>query len=284
MTMQLPILVFDIETVTDVNMGSQLYGLHDLPDAEAIQALHKIRRSESGSDFPRLPLHEIVCVSGLWVDRQQLTLFSWTREQFDEVTILKKFIGIFEKRQPILVSWNGSQFDIPVILHRCMHYGLSAPNLFDQGEFNKSKRYDNYQNRYQLRHTDLMDVLSHFNVRNVQKLDDFAQILGLPGKGAVSGHQVTDMVLNREWQTLSCYCEGDVLNTWLIYLRWLLLRGFIDLDTHRQWVSSSIDYLCQHASAHVFLKQWKASAATTVFTQHDFDDYTEVMRQLDNKP
>ena len=58
-----PVLVFDIETVTALKAGRQLYQL-DLSDEDASQALAKIRRQESGTDFPRLPLHEVVCISG----------------------------------------------------------------------------------------------------------------------------------------------------------------------------------------------------------------------------
>ncbi len=35
-----------------------------------------------------------------------------------------------------------------------------------------------------------------------------------------------------EWSRLTRYCEGDVLNTWLIYLRWLLLKGQLLLEEH----------------------------------------------------
>jgi predicted PolB exonuclease-like 3'-5' exonuclease len=34
------------------------------------QALTKLRRQESGMDFQRLALHEIVCISGLWIDEK----------------------------------------------------------------------------------------------------------------------------------------------------------------------------------------------------------------------
>ena len=269
--MQLPILIFDIETITDVETGCRMHGLDcSLPYDEALQALQKLRRQESGSDFPRLPLHEIVCLSGLWVDAQHFQLFSWSRETLDEVTILQKFIGIFEKRRPTLVTWNGAQFDIPVILHRCLYYGLSAPRLFDEGELDRQNRYDNYQNRYHLRHSDMMDLLAHFNMRNVQRLDDLAQVLGLPGKGALDGQQVSHLVMAKQWSTLVQYCEGDVINTWLIYLRWSLVRGFIDQAVHQQWVKQTIDYIRQQPQQAELLSRWQQHAAQTLFTHRDF--------------
>jgi len=73
--MRFPTLVFDIETLTDLKAGAHLYHL-DLPEADVEQALTKLRRQESGMDFQRLPLHEIVCISGLWIDESGFRLFS----------------------------------------------------------------------------------------------------------------------------------------------------------------------------------------------------------------
>ncbi len=267
-----PVLVFDIETITDVRTGRQLYDL-DLSVEDAEQALAKLRRQEAGTEFPRLPLHEIVCISGLWIDGDKFQLFSWTREQYSETGILEKFIGIFEKKMPVLVSWNGGQFDLPVIMYRCLYHGLTATTLFEQGDWNTQKRYDNYQNRYHPRHTDLMDVLASFNIRSFQKLDDVAQVLGYPGKRGVSGYHVADYLKQQQWLALSSYCEGDVLNTWLIYLRWLLLRGFISHTQHRDWIQHTIHYLKQQPQQQAFLAQWQKTCISTVFTATDFKDH-----------
>mgnify|MGYP000591358083 FL=1 len=43
--MRLPILTFDIETLTDLKSGAHLYGL-DLPEADLGAALAKLRRQE----------------------------------------------------------------------------------------------------------------------------------------------------------------------------------------------------------------------------------------------
>jgi predicted PolB exonuclease-like 3'-5' exonuclease len=139
MNLRFPILVFDIETLTDLKAGAHLYHL-DLPEADVEQALTKIRRQESGMDFQRLPLHEIVCISGLWIDEKGFRLFSFSQEQNTEAEMLTKFLSIFDKKQPTLISWNGSQFDLPVILFRAMYHGLSASSLFDQGEIDNQKR------------------------------------------------------------------------------------------------------------------------------------------------
>ncbi len=268
--MRLPVLIFDIETLTDLKAGAHLYQL-DLPEDQVEQALIKLRRQEAATEFQRLPLHEISCISGLWIDQKgKMKLFSFSQENHSEAEILTKFISIFEKRNPTLVSWNGSQFDLPVILFRAMYHGLSAPSLFDQGEIDQQKRYNNYQNRYHQRHVDLMDILSMFNGRNFQKLDDIAQLLGFPGKRPDQGYHVPEYVKTQQWQKLTSYCEGDVLNTWLIYLRWLLLKGQINVSQHQQWLQSTIDYLQTQPQHETFLTLWQQYAQKTPFTASHF--------------
>ena len=271
--MRLPVLTFDIETLTDLKSGAHLYGL-DLPEADLESALTKLRRQESGTDFQRLALHEIVCISGLWIDEKGMKMFSFSREHYSEADILRKFLSIFEKRHPTLVSWNGSQFDLPVILFRAMYHGLSAPSLFDQGEIDTQKRYNNYQNRYHQRHVDLMDVMAMFHGRHFLKLDDAAHLLGFPGKRGDGGYHVPEYVQNEQWMELTSYCEGDVLNTWLIYLRWLLLKGQLQAIDHQAWVQSSIQLLQQHPQQHDFLAVWRKTSQQTAFTATDFPSLT----------
>lgn len=268
--MRLPVLMFDIETITDLKAGAHLYGL-DLAEDDLEQALLKLRRQATGSDFQRLSLHEIVCISGLWIDQLgALKLFSFSQKDHSEAEILQKFFSIFQKRNPTLVSWNGSQFDLPVILMRAMHHGLSAPSLFDQGEIDQQKRYNNYQNRYHQRHVDLMDAMSMFNGRHFQKLDDTAQFLGLPGQHGLLGAQMADAVKQQQWSLLSQYCETDVLKTWLIYLRWALLKGQISLSQHQHWIKTSIEYLSTQPQHTEFMQLWRQTSQQTAFTQFDF--------------
>ena len=258
--MRLPILTFDIETLTDLKSGAHLYGLElDEPDLEA--ALTKLRRQEAGTDFQRLALHEIVCISGLWVDEKGMKLFSFSREDNSEAEILTKFLSIFDKRHPTLVS---------VVLFRAMYHGLSAPSLFDQGEIDTQKRYNNYQNRYHQRHVDLMDVMAMFNARHFQKLDDVAHLLGYPGKRGDGAYHVLEYVQTQQWLKLTSYCEGDVLNTWLIYLRWLLLKGQLLAIDHQQMIQATIGYLQQQPQHQDFLAVWRETSQQTAFTSQDF--------------
>ncbi|OTG83197.1 3'-5' exonuclease [Acinetobacter sp. ANC 4558] len=269
--MRLPILIFDIETITDLKSGAHLHQL-DLPAEDLEQALMKLRRQDAGTDFQRIALHEIVCISGLWIDELgAMTLFSFSQENDSEAEILRKFLSIFDKRHPTLVSWNGAQFDLPVILFRTMYHGLAAPSLFDQGEIDTQKRYNNYQNRYHQRHIDLMDVMAMFNGRHFQKLDDIAHLLGFPGKRGETGYHIPAYIRTKQWLKLTSYCEGDVLNTWLIYIRWQLLKGQLSHEDHRLWIQNTINYLKTQPQHTDFLNVWSQSAQNTAFTASDFN-------------
>lgn len=222
MNSQSPILVFDIETIPDVETGRRLYPtLKDLDDADALSALTALRQAEAGTDFMRLPLHKVACLSFLWFDGVSFRLKSLSLETMSEDQILATFLRAFDKK-PVLISWNGAGFDIPVIMYRAMHHKLSAPALF-----NPAIKPD-YLYRYGEMHIDLMDKMSLYNGYQRQKLDTIASLCGFAGKGDIDGSQVVPMVQAGDWQKLTTYCESDVLNTWLIYLRWLILTGKMD--------------------------------------------------------
>jgi hypothetical protein len=73
-----------------------------------------------------------------------------------------------------------------------------------------------------------MDVLSGYQLRGRASLDQTAVLLGFPGKLGMSGDKVRDCWLSGGIREIRDYCETDVLNTWLIYLRFEYMRGKLD--------------------------------------------------------
>ncbi|STZ63170.1 Predicted 3'-5' exonuclease related to the exonuclease domain of PolB [Moraxella lacunata] len=252
-----PILVFDIETIPDLDTGRLLYPeIATLSDDDAQTALTAIREAEAGNPFMRLPLHKIACLSFLWVNGDTFSLKSLALNTMSESEILATFFRAFKhKPAPTLVSWNGVGFDLPVILYRAMHHKLSAPTLFNS-------QAPNYLYKYGEAHLDLMDKLSLGNYGNKQKLDTIASLCGFAGKGGLDGSQVVPMVKAGQWDKLATYCESDVLNTWLIYLRWQLLTGKFAPDVVAMYEALTHDRLSQlkdgEAVRHAeFLEAWR---------------------------
>ncbi|MDO4896020.1 MAG: 3'-5' exonuclease [Moraxella sp.] len=217
--MTAPILVFDIETIPDLATGRVLYGIDTPNDDDALSALIALRQAEAGHDFMRLPLHQVACLSFLWVENGQFTLRSLSLETMSEAEILSTFLRAFTKK-PTIVSWNGANFDLPVLLYRMTHHKLNAHLITNAGV----GKHD-YLHRYSENHIDLMDKFSFGTWGNKQKLDTIASLCGFAGKGDVDGSQVVPMVKQGQWQKLTTYCESDVLNTWLVYLRWQMLTS-----------------------------------------------------------
>ncbi len=235
-----PILVFDIETIPDVTAAQRLYpDITELSEADALTKLIELRQAEVGNPFLPLPLHKIVCLSVLWVANGKMTLKTLSLNEHSESEILQTFFKSIDKN-PQLVSWNGKGFDIPVMTYRALAQRLSAPRLYNElGDM----KYNNYVNRYHDRHTDLMLKLAMSST--LQKLDVVASVCGFAGKQDLDGYDVVPMVTAGEWDKLATYCESDVLNTWLIFLRYQALTGKMAPEQVQQWEKYTYDYLSE---------------------------------------
>lgn len=253
-------LVFDIETVPDVELGRRTLGLEGLGDAQVAKAMYAVRRQESGSDFLPLEQHRVVAISCVLRRGEQLMVWSLGDLDSSEAELITRFFDGIEKYTPDLVSWNGSGFDLPVLHYRALKAGVQAPRYWETGDEDSSFRFNNYLSRYHWRHLDLMDVLSSFQGRARASLADMALLLGLPGKLGFSGAQVWDAVLDGQLAAVRNYCETDVLNTYLVLLRFELFRGRLDAAAHQRELERLREWLRASPEAHhqQFLQAWGA--------------------------
>ncbi len=222
------VLVFDIETIPDIDGCRRLYDLHGLSDDDVARAVFQMRRQQSGSDFLRHHLHRIVAISAVLRSGQQFKVWSLGDVDADEEDLLQRFFSGLERYTPRLVSWNGGGFDLPVIHYRSLLYPLNAAHYWETGQNDSSFRYNNYLSRYHDRHTDLMDVLAGYQPRASAALDEIAGLCGFPGKMGMSGAKVWDAYQQGHIQQIRNYCETDVLNTYLVYLNFERNRGNLD--------------------------------------------------------
>ena len=149
-----------------------------------------------------------------------------------EEELVRRFYDGIERLTPTLVSWNGAGFDLPVLHYRALRHRIQAHRYWEMGDEDQSFRWNNYVSRFHWRHVDLMDVLSGFQGRGRVGLDKMSQLLGFPGKLGMSGEQVWDAHLEGRSADIRNYCETDVINTYLIYLRFELMRGRLMHDEH----------------------------------------------------
>jgi len=252
--------VFDIETVPDVTSGRRLYQLDELDDENVARVMfHKRAEESGGSEFLRHHLHRIVAISVVLSTPDRFKVWSLGESDAPEEELLQRFFDGIERFTPTLVSWNGSGFDLPVIHYRSLLHGVAAPRYWDTGSDDRDFKWNNYISRYHERHTDVMDVLAGYQPRANAPLDDIATILGLPGKMGMSGGKVWDHYLAGDIEGIRNYCETDVLNTYLVYLRFELIRGHISRERHQQLCSRVRTALQQENRPHLteFLQNWQ---------------------------
>jgi predicted PolB exonuclease-like 3'-5' exonuclease len=238
------ILVFDIETIPDVEAGRKLYNLHDLSDKDTAQAMFALRRAKVGNDFLPHYLQKICAISLVISQGSQLKVWSLGNENSEEKELISRFFAGIDKHTPTLVSWNGSGFDLPVLHYRSMLHKISAPTYWEAGENQQAFRWNNYLSRFHYRHIDLMDIIAGYQNRAFASLDDISSMLGFPGKMGMSGSKVWDQYQAGEINDIRDYCETDVLNTYCVYLRFELTRGMINQDEYQ----SSIEHLKNYLS------------------------------------
>ena len=239
------ILVFDIETIPDIESGRKLYDLHGLSDEDTAQAMFALRRAKVGHDFLPLHLQKIVAISLVMISSTTLKVWSLGDEQSDEKDLIQRFFTGIEKHTPTLVSWNGSGFDLPVLHYRALLHKISAPTYWEIGDQQQAFRWTNYLNRFHYRHLDLMDVIAGYQNKAFAPLDEIATLLGYPGKMGMSGSKVWDEYVAGHLKGIRDYCETDVLNTYCVFLRFELMRGVLSEQECEQSLDKLRSYLMQ---------------------------------------
>ena len=218
-----PILVFDIETIPDCPGIRKIHELPDeLPDRDVAEVAFQKRRVQSGgaSDFLPVHLQRVLVISCVLRNDEGLRIFSLGEPEVGEAAAIQRFFDGINKYAPQLVTWNGRSFDLPVLVSRGLAHGVGAACFWDTRDDNK---YSNYINRFHDRHCDLMDVLSLYGGRGAP-LDELARLSGFPGKLGVGGAAVWDSYLAGGLDAIRNYCEADTVNTYLLYLRFQLMR------------------------------------------------------------
>jgi predicted PolB exonuclease-like 3'-5' exonuclease len=255
------VLVFDIETVPDVKGGRQLLNLKDLSDEDVALAMRTLRLQKTGkTDFLPHFQHQIVAISAVLVSNDSLKVWSLGSPASGEKELLERFFDGIEKFSPVLVSWNGNGFDLPVIHYRALKHGVASARYWDNGDIDREFRWNNYLSRFHARHLDLMDVLSGYQPRAFVSLDELAVNLGFPGKMGMSGAQVWESFCSGKIDAIRDYCETDVLNTYLVYLRFQQIRGVLNQNELEREQNRLRDLLADSSRPHLteFLARWPA--------------------------
>ncbi len=257
------ILIFDIETVPDIEACYPLTGnsFSNAADARKCMEDYHLDITDGRNSFLRQPFHKIVAISFMLCEIQRQdgleryvlkelrsggTLLSTEKE------LVEGFFHFLERNNSRLISFNGRTFDIPVLKYRAMCHKIQSRYFYLSGD-----KWNNYCNRYsQDWHCDLLDALSDYGASARIKINEVCSILGFPGKFGVDGSMVADLYDKGEIQKIRDYCETDVLNTYLVYLRYMHHRGIISLADHDSSTKDVVRYLKEEGVRRKHLKDF----------------------------
>lgn len=260
------LLVFDVETIPDVEGGRRIHDLGDASDADAAEILFHYRRqqTEGRSDFLRHHLHRVAAIAVVERRGAQLQLRSLGTADSPEPELLAEFFELVAATRPVLVSWNGRRFDQPVLHYRALLHGIDCPDYWDRGGRHHEFKWNNYLSRYHQRHIDLMDVLAGYDTQAAVPLHELCRMLGLPGKDDMNGSDVWQQYQDGNLAGIRRYCETDALNTYLLYLRYSRIQGGLDAEAYRAEVRRVQRLLDTSTEPHLsaYLQQWREQVGT----------------------
>jgi 3'-5' exonuclease len=210
-------LTLDLETVPDEALVSAVDGEPTRPYPEQLRRILAERRARSGgrSDFLPLPYHRPVVACALEAEEDDgalavTELHRWTDggRREGEAAFLRRIWHLVSGRA--LITFHGRGFDVPVLELRSLKLGVPAPHWFGL------RREE---------HLDVLDLLTGAGTSASAPLDLYAKLLGLPGKEDVAGKDVQALYTEGALDRITAYCMTDVIQTYLVYLRWRLLEG-----------------------------------------------------------
>ena len=110
-----------------------------------------------------------------------------------------------------------------------------------------------------------MDALTDFGASRAVKLDEVSKLFGFPGKLGIEGSHVEEMYDAGRINEIRDYGETDVLNTYLIYLRFMLHRADLTMDGYNRTIADVLSYIdtvkCERPHLTEFVEEWgKASS------------------------
>lgn len=127
----------------------------------------------------------------------------------EETRVLQDFFShLTDAGRSVLVGHNIIGFDLPFLWKRCMVLGVKPPLWFPR---NPSK----YSSEMVRDTMNLWDM----EQRAGGSMDRICRLLGIPGKGDVSGADVWPMVKAGDVEAVAAYCRGDVERTRAMFKR-----------------------------------------------------------------
>ncbi len=256
-------LIFDIESVADGDLISSVkYASEAPPGDQAISRFQDELRETSGKDFIpyTFQVPTAVVIAKVGQDLELIDIVSLDEPSYRPHVITEHFWRGWEKYgRPQWVTFNGRGFDLPLMELAAFRYGLSVPGWFNLG----GPSYKQPRNRYNIEsHLDLHEFLTNFNATWFRGgLDLAARLVAKPGKMSTKGDQVQAMFQAGQLQEISDYCRCDVLDTYFVFLRSMVLMGRINREREQELVAQTHQFLLDRKDSNAgyssYLDHWR---------------------------
>ncbi|GIW93540.1 MAG: hypothetical protein KatS3mg110_1581 [Pirellulaceae bacterium] len=257
---QVRYLVFDVESVADGSLVAKIkFPTESLDESQAVRRYREELLAKYDHEFIPYTYHVPVAVviAKVTADFRLVDLVSLDEPHHRPHVMTWQFWRGWEMYgRPTWVSFNGRTFDMPLMELAAFRYGISASQWFSQrGADSPRYRYNSEA------HLDLQDVLTNYGaVRFSGGLNLAAQLLGKPGKMEIEGYMVQELVESGRLSDVSDYCRCDVLDTYFVFLRTLVLQGRLNLEEERERVAETKSWLEEQAEAvpvyRRYLEHW----------------------------
>jgi predicted PolB exonuclease-like 3'-5' exonuclease len=226
-------VTLDLETVADEALVSAVDGEPSRPYPEQLRRVLAERRARTGgrSDFLPLPYHRPVAACTLEAIEEDgavhvVDVGSWTDRRRDEPDFLAATWDRLSGAS--LVTFHGKGFDLPVLELRSLKHAVAIPGWFP------GRRAGGVEE-----HLDLKDLLTADGAAVAAPLDLYAKLVGLPGKEDVAGEDVQSLYSAGALDRIAAYCMTDVVQTWLLFLRWRMVEGSLTADGYDESIASA---------------------------------------------
>ncbi len=223
-------LIFDIETYPDKSLVQDVYG-------KSVDKLREDLSNRNESSFLPTIFHIPIAVSVIEVSAD----FNVRAVEVHTSPIERELLSSFwfrcnslaehnpgGKPKGCIVTFNGSRFDLRVLEQRALKYGLRCNMVFRSPDY----------------HFDIPLFLSNFEngSRRGLSLKALSKLIDLPGKSLLEGSEVESAYDRGEIRRISEYCLLDTLQTYLLFLRCLVLQGEEE-QTYTKGFQSLVKYL-----------------------------------------
>lgn len=249
-------LVYDIESVVDKNLLNRvMYADKGMTDDEAYTKHVADLMEKNNTNFVSASFHIPVCLASLAVDKdfsiQKIGLLGEGKRTPSAIT--RHFWEMYNKHNFTLVDFNGRGYDARLMELWAYRLGISL----------HYKHFDKFGVRYRYsddKHMDLQEALNNSgSIRYQGGLNLFAKMIGKPGKLDTKGDQVQAMFEAGQMFEIEDYCLGDALDTYFVFLRWMVVKGTLSLAQEELLCDKALDRMKAYGSETGYLKKYIAS-------------------------